>query len=103
MSGATGSQGSTDSARHEADGLISPNMSREQIVGNIQVMQQEMQNRMDSLTRQEQVTRDAISGGGGSKSAAPSGRTATDKSGNTYTEQPNGKWVDKNGREYKHP
>lgn len=49
MSGGYGAAGTSDSMRHEADQLISPNMSREQILGNIQVMKQDMANRTKAL------------------------------------------------------
>lgn len=62
MSGATGAQGSTDSARHEADTLINPNMSQTQIMGGIKVMKQEMENRRRGLESQHQQLLDSLSG-----------------------------------------
>lgn len=62
MSGATGAQGSTDSARHEADTLISPNMSQAQIMGGIRVMKQEMDNRRRGLEAQHAALLSSIGG-----------------------------------------
>ena len=46
MSGAFGSSGSTDASRREADELIRPGLSRQQFVANMNVMKQEMSNRL---------------------------------------------------------
>lgn len=74
MSGATGAQGSTDSARREADDLISRAATIPQLQSTISTMQQEMQNRRSSLLSQEAALRGQIRGGSGEQPAptAPS-------------------------------
>lgn len=65
LSGATGAQGLTDSARHEAEEMFSQYASPEMIDGLVDVAGQEMDNRIRAFDDQEAYIRGQISGEGG--------------------------------------
>jgi hypothetical protein len=62
MSGSTGAQGSTDSARREAGELLNRYASRGQLAAGITVMKQDMANRMSGYEGETQRLQGAISG-----------------------------------------
>jgi hypothetical protein len=97
MSGATGAQGSTDSARHEADELISNAFTPEQLRSTIATMTKEMGNRRSSLLEQEQQLQRQISRRGGEGDSSDvgnyiNGKIYADASGNKAKYQ-NGTWI----------
>jgi hypothetical protein len=78
LSGATGSTGVTDSARHEAEQLFSTVDSPETLQKVIGVAKQEMRNRMDSFTEQQARLKDSLTGAGPAPtSAAPTAPSGT--------------------------
>ncbi len=65
MSGSTGGQGTSDSARHEAQTLLNGSMTLDQLNKNIGVLKQEMDNRVGSMDETIANRVKAIRTGGG--------------------------------------
>jgi hypothetical protein len=70
VSGATGSQGSTDASRKEAYDRLSKYATQSQLQGGIATMKKEMANRIESMKEQEAAAKAAISGGTGAPKPA---------------------------------
>lgn len=85
MSGATGSAGSTDSARAKAEGLINKAQNAGQLYGALDVMQKEMDIRRKSLTDQEAQIKKELGLAGGKEDT-----TASEDGGKPQSSAPSG-------------
>jgi hypothetical protein len=72
MSGSTGAQGSTVDSRKEAAELLNQNLSSDQILGNMDVMAQDMENKKLSYRMMRDEIMNRIKGGGTSEPSRPS-------------------------------
>lgn len=87
LSGGTGSQGITDSARHEADDLFSKIQSKETLQQVARVARQEMSNRMSAFDEQKALLQQGLSGNAPGAANIPLGRRAAPQAALDYLKQ----------------